>query len=98
MEKPIISVNNNQINIRLCLTQCINAKIYKLENDKKIEVFDTAKTGGNIYTETLSKSNSIYSYVVVPYCNVDNKTYFGEEIFLEKIKSPVLETDDWWNM
>ncbi len=98
IEKPIITVNNNEINIQLCLTQCINAKIYKLENDKKIEVFDSAKNSVNVYTEKFTKPNETYSYIVLPYYVSNNKTFYGKEIILEKVKSPVLETDDWWNI
>ena len=98
IEKPIISVNNSEICIRLCLTQCTDAKIYKLENDKKIEVFDSSNGKQNLYTEKINKNNSTYSYIVIPYCKIDNKIYYGDEIRLEKIKSSVFETDDWWKI
>ncbi len=98
IEKPILSVNNNEISIRLCLTQCVEAKIFRLENGKKIEVFDSSKSKDKIYLDRCMKKNFTYTYIIVPYCNINGKTYFGKEIVLEKIKSPVLETDDWWNI
>lgn len=98
IEKPNISVNNNKITIRLCLTQCINAKIYRLEKGKKIEVFDSLKNNQTVYTERIIQKNETYSYIVVPYYMTENKVYYGKEIVLEKVKSPVLETDDWWNI
>ncbi len=98
IEKPKISANNNGICIQLCLTQCINAKIFRLDGDKKIEVFDTSKNNTNIFIDKFNKNISTYNYIVIPYANVDGKTYYGKEIVLEKIKSPVIETDDWWNI
>ncbi len=98
IEKPIISVNNNEISIKLCLTQCINAKIFRVENNQKIEVFDSAKNNKNVFTEKLLKKNQIYNYIVIPYYKNNEKIFFGKEIILEKIKSPVLEADDWWNI
>ena len=96
IEKPKISVNNNEITIQLCLTQYTNAKVYRLVNDNKVEVFDSAKDNECVFVDKLLNKGIVYSYVVVPYCNIDGQIYFGKEIFLEKIKSPVYETDDWW--
>ncbi|MBE7081024.1 MAG: hypothetical protein E7372_00500 [Clostridiales bacterium] len=98
IEKPKISVNNNEIFIQLCLTQCINAKIFKLDGNKKIEVFDSVKNNSDLFVDKFNSKTSTYSYIVLPYTNIDGKIYYGKEIALEKIKSPIIDTDDWWDI
>ena len=98
LESANISVNNNDIIIRLCMTKCINAKIFKTENGKKIEVYDSLKNKSNEYIEKNILTNKTYSFSVVPYYIADGKTYYGKEFYLEKIKSPTINAgDNWWD-
>lgn len=95
IEKPKTSIKHCNYSIELCQTEYINALIYKIENNKKIKVFDT-KSGEYIYNEKL-KQNSSYEFIVVPYFNNGKTFYYGKEIILDKIKTPSIELGEWWN-
>ncbi len=94
-EKPKTSVNNMVYKIELCQTEYINCIIYKIENDKKYKVFDT-KNGKFIFTENL-KPNTKYEFLILPYFSDGKNIFYGEEIKLEKIKTPSVELGEWWN-
>ena len=69
--------------------------IYRYENGVKKLVFDT-KGNTNSFIDKLKPSTS-YQYSIVPYFVGENKTNYGKEIFLSKIKTPNKEFgDDWW--
>ena len=98
IESYELLVNNNEITIRLCLSQYINAKIYLTKNNNRYEVFDTLKNNNDTYNETIILPNTVYSYSIVPYYVNENKIYYGKEVFLEKIKSPTnFAGDNWWD-
>lgn len=95
IETPKTLINNNIIEIKLCLTEFIEVLIYRTENGKKQLVFDSKEFGNN-FTETLNYSSTI-QYSIVPYFVGKNKTNYGKEIFLDKIKTPNKEFgDSWW--
>ena len=96
LENTKISVNNNEISISLCLTEYINAKIFRVENNKKTFVFDTKGKESTEFIDRLAVKGRIYEYIVLPYYEDKNTTYFGKEIRLEKIKTPSTSLDDWW--
>lgn len=90
-------VNNNSIQIELCLTKQCNAKVYKEYKGKKDFLFDTKKSG-YVYIDKNLKYNAEYSYHIVPYFEFENKVFYGEEIKLDKIKTPNGEFgENWWN-
>ncbi len=97
IEKPQILVNNNSIEIRLCLTQYYDALVFREENGKKVKVYDTKNNNKSIFIDKEIKENRTYTYSVIPYYSCDNKTYYGKEIVLSKIKSPTNIVGDWWN-
>lgn len=95
IEKPILLVNKKQIKLQLCLTEYINAYIYKHENNTEKLVFNT-KNNDNIYIDNNLTDNEFY-YSILPYFeNANGEKIFGERVFTEKIKSSVFNTDDWW--
>jgi len=51
-----------------------------------------------LFVDKFNSKTSTYSYIVLPYTNIDGKIYYGKEIALEKIKSPIIDTDDWWDI
>lgn len=97
IEKPKISVNNNSIEIRLCLTQYYDALIFKKENNKKYKIYDTKYGDKNLFIDNDLLPNKTYTYFVIPYYQVSDKIYYGKEIILQKIKSPTNIAGDWWN-
>lgn len=97
IEKPQISINNNLINIRLCLTEYYNAIIFREENGKKNKIYDTKNKDKNLFIDKDLLPNKTYSYFVVPYYVTDNQIYYGKEIALEKIKAPANIAGEWWN-
>ena len=97
IDKPEISINNNHILIRLCLTEYYNAIIFREENGKKIKIYDTKNNNKEMFIDTNIKENKTYTYSVIPYYTADNKVFYGKEIVLKKIKSPTNIAGDWWN-
>lgn len=98
IEKPILLVNNNEINIQLCLPQYYDVLIKKYKNNTIIKEFDSKKmTNKNLFKDFIY-DNEIYSYHIVPYFLDENKYNYGEEIILDKIKLPTTSVgNDWWN-
>jgi hypothetical protein len=96
IEKPKISVKNNQIIISLCLTQLYDAIVYKNYDNKKIAVYNTANNSKEYFIDKNVLPNVKYEYSVIPYYRIDNKYFYGNEIFLEPIKLSKNQIDDWW--
>ncbi len=92
------SVNNNGISFRLCQAEYYNAKIFKVVNGEKVCVFNSIdKTDKQNFTDTDVRENSTYQYYVIPYFSSNGKEYYGEEITIEKIKTPSTELgENWW--
>lgn len=93
---PKYSVNNNVIYIELCQIEYVEYKIFKQENGSKILIYDT-KDNKKSYSEKL-KNSTEYQYIIVPYFYNGKKFFYGDEIFLDKIKMPseISLGDDWW--
>ena len=97
IEKPKISVNNKGICISLCLTKLYDAEIYRLENGKEKLVYDTQNNNKEIFIDKTIAPFKVYTYKVMPYYFDGLEKHYGNEIILEKIKSPILNIDDdWW--
>jgi len=97
IESAEISLNNNQIEIKLCLTEYYNAYIYKKSYNDKILIADTALLNNkNLIIDKLIFPDKIYEYSIIPYYKYNNELILGEEIFLNKIKTPAVNVNDWW--
>ena len=98
IEKPKITVNNNRIQIELCLTKYINAYVFRCEKGRKDKlVFDTKVNKQLTFYDYNIKDNSIYSYYVIPYYIYNGKEYKGNKIYLDKIKTPINNIgENWW--
>ena len=96
IDNVILSVNNNGILIKLCHAEYCNALVYKQVNGVKRLVFDT-KTSGSEFLDKDIIPNKIYTYSVVPYFSNNDKIIKGNEMILDKIKSPSITLGDgWW--
>lgn len=97
IKKPILSVNNNEISIQLCLTQYYDILIKKYKNNTLIKEYDSKKmTNKNLFKDIIL-DNETYYYSVTPYYCDSNKYYYGKEIILDKIKLPTTSVgNDWW--
>lgn len=94
-----ISVNKNAIDIRLCLAEYIDAKIFRYENGKKTEIFDTATAKEKSkFSDCDIKHSTVYEYSVIPYFKNDEKVFKGKEIIIGKVKSSDgnISSGDWW--
>ena len=92
-------VNNNGIEMKLCLTKCANCIVYRELNGIKTKIFDSVNVLNKdkiVYIDKDVKNNNVYYYYAVPYYTFNNKTYFGNEKFLGKIKYNCPELDNWW--
>lgn len=96
IEKPKLLVENNGIKIELCLTEYIDAMIYKINKGQKIKIYDTENGFNESFIDTNIKPNEFYQYLVIPYFNYNGQKILGEEIYSEKIKSPNQKLGDWW--
>ena len=98
IEEPKISINNNEINVQLCLTEYVSVTVYKELNNEKIKVYDSALDKSSVYVEKNVLPNKKYKYYVVPYfVDVNGITHFGKEIELETIKMPSSTLgENWW--
>jgi hypothetical protein len=98
IENAEISLNTNQIEIKLCLTEYYNAYIYKNSSKGKKLIADTALLNNkNLIIDKLILPNEVYEYSIIPYYKYREQIILGEEIFLNKIKTPAVNVNDWWN-
>lgn len=95
IKMPNLFVKHNGVHMRLCLPYYINAKIYRSDGLYKYQICDTKNLlNKNEFIDKKISSNKIYQYSVIPYYQQDDKIYYGKEIFLNKIKSPIYYIDD----
>ena len=97
IDEAKLSVNKKGISIQLCQTNYCNYKIYRVSKGKKEEIYDSINNNdNNIFIDNNVKPNIVYEYYVLPYNIFNNTTYFGKELYVGKIKSPINNIDDWW--
>ena len=96
VEKPILSVNHKGITMSLCLPQYYELEIYKIENGKYKKIYDTLNNNKNEFIDNEIISECLIDYKVIPYYFDGKNKHFGKEIYLEKIKSPNIVGDEWW--
>ena len=95
IKKPNLFVDFNGIHIQLCLPYYINAKIFRNDGVYKYQICDTKKLlNKNEFIDNKISSNKIYQYSVIPYYQKEDQIYYGNEIFLDKIKSTIYYIDD----
>lgn len=98
IEMPKISVNTDCFTIRLCLAKLYGVEIFKKYNGKKELLIDTNEKEEFVYNDYEILPNIIYEYSFMPYYkSTDGKKTYGQEIVLDKIKSPSISLGDWWN-
>ncbi len=88
-------INNNAI-IKLNLPEYYNAYIYRTNNNKKIIVYDTLNNNKKQFCDTNLDENTEYLYSIVPYIKKENEIVKGKEIYLDKIKTPKTDVNEWW--
>ncbi len=86
IEKPELTVNNNEIIIRLCLTEYYDARIYRENNGEKIMVYNSLFNNKEIFYDYDTIDGQTYTYSIVPYFIKDDDEFIGNEIFIAKIK------------
>ena len=93
-----ISKKNNEILIRLCLTEYYDAKVFKTHNGKKTAILDTKYLNDKSLVKDIMNSSGEYEYSVIPYY-FDGKTeHLGKEIYFPKImNSNNLINGNWWD-
>ena len=99
IEKPNLSFNNNQILIRLCQTQYINIEVNKINNGKKIAVFDSEREKSTTFIDDDILPDQIYDYYAIPYfVDVNRIKHYGKEIYIGTIKTPRINLgENWWD-
>ncbi len=91
-----ISVNNKGIELRLCMAEYVDARIYRMNNGKKTLIYDTKNKNKTEFLDIRVVPFETYQYYVVPYCEVDGKVNLGKEVELKKIKYINEHYDNWW--
>jgi hypothetical protein len=97
IESQEMSVNNNEIEIRLCLKEYCKARIYRENNGYKKLVYDTNIGNCNIFYDKLNNDGN-YTYSIIPYYMDNKKVYYGEEVVLNTVKATKSQNLDkkWW--
>ena len=91
IESKELLVNNNEIELRLCVAQYYDYKVFKEINGVKLCIYDS-KINNGIIKDTLSNA----TYSVIPYYTAKDKIIYGKEEFFNKIKSPTDYVGDDW--
>ena len=95
IDKPEISVNSNEIDIKLCLAEYYDALVYREENGKRKLVFDSRNSDKKQeFNDIDIEAEKEYSYYVIPYFYTGEKTILGGEVFIGKIKVPANNAGD----
>ncbi len=98
IQKPEISVNNRQIQIKLCLTEYYDVEIFREYNGNRKVVYDTLNGNKIIFNDNSTIENEIYGYYAIPYYYDGKVKHYGKEIFLGKIKAPTsFGNGAWWD-
>ncbi len=91
-------VTDKGILIELCLLEYYDAKVFREENGFKKCIYDTGvrERTSEILDINIS-ADKTYVYSILPYYQSAEKTYYGNELYLQKIKTPKFNFDvKWW--
>ena len=94
-----ISINNNEIDIKLCLPEYCEYKLYKEIDGIKFQIFDSyGKKNKNSFSDKFIIPDKKYKYSAIPYVYGKQGIKYGEEFIFEEIKTPPinLTDDDFW--
>lgn len=103
VEKPILSINNNEISIELCQTEYLETRIIKQEttnNAASIIIYDSYLNKKNKTVKDVVDYGKTYSYYAIPYFKNGEKEIYGKEIFIDTVKTPEKQNENntnWWN-
>ena len=103
VEKPILSVINNEITIELCQTEYLETRIIKQEttnNAASIIIYDSYLNKKNKTVKDVVDYGKTYSYYAIPYFKNGEKEIYGKEIFIDTVKTPEKQNENntnWWN-
>ncbi len=100
IDKVSIEVIDNEAHINYNSSiELIKVLIYRSINGVKTLVFDTKNATSKCFIDKCLEYNTEYQYSIIPYYDNGNKSFYGKEIFLDKIKTPPFKGgDDWWIM
>ncbi len=98
IDKVSIKVNDNTAHINYSSNvELIKVLIYRSINGAKTLVYDSKNATTKFFIDKSLEYNTEYEYSIIPYYDNGNKSYYGKEIFLDKIKTPPFNGgDDWW--
>ena len=94
-----INLIDNKIKISYVCNELINVKIFRCNGLNKVLVHDSFNSPTKyVFLDQNVLNDTIYTYSIIPYYNNGEKVFYGEEVFLDKIKTPFkLNGDiDWW--
>ena len=103
IQKPVITVENNQININLCHAKYYSFIVKRNKNGRNTVIYDGE------WKKTISDcpDEGLYTYSVTPYFKDTTKVYMGQEIMLPtvnigkgnsiQIEVPDIIHKDWYN-
>lgn len=90
------NLKNGAVYIDFEKNNFINYKIYRNENDNKTLIIDTKNIKDNLFIDKIIKSNTEYTYTVLPYYEYKDKVYFGKEKIISTIKTNKIIIPDEW--
>ena len=91
-------VNNNVLELSLCLTQGIEYKVYSIKNGIENIIFDSKLKQNKEMVKIDLSANNIYSMNITPYFYKDEQIFLGKPIYLDTIKTPANNAGaDWWD-
>ena len=89
-------LENGNIKIYFDKNNFINYKIYICDKFGKELVLDTISIKENYFYDNKIKSNTEYTYTVLPYYKYKDKFYYGKEQQIISIKTDKIEVPDEW--
>lgn len=90
IQKPTLTVENNNISIILCQTKYYEY-IIKRKNNGNIDTVYQGKWTSRICEDL---PNGEYEYCVIPYYTFEGKKYYGDEFWLPKIKIDINSSNE----
>ncbi len=98
LENYSISLDSDLIRINFNVNEGIDVKIYRDDGKEKIVVYDSKGNKKESFCDYTVKQNTEYRYSILPYFSSGKEIFYGEEVFLSKIKTPplIIGGDDWW--